>query len=69
MEIKWEDGAEIRFTPQREGALLSANRAGLLSLAGLLHSLADGTKGGHVHLDAYNAFEDGSAELIIEKID
>ena len=46
-------------------AVISANRAGLLSLAGILSALADETPGAHVHLDEYNALEDGSLPLIV----
>ncbi len=69
MEIHWNDGFEIRLTLGENTALLSANREGLLSLSGLFASLARETPGSHVHLDAENALEDGSAALIVEKID
>ena len=43
-------------------------RKGLLSLAGQLKALADKAPGCHIHLDAYNSLEEGSAELILERI-
>ena len=50
-------------------ATLSANREGLLSLSRILADLAKEPPGSHIHLDAYNSLEDGSAELIVEKIE
>ena len=68
MEIKWENGFALRVSAREGAAVLSGNREGLLSLANLLTALAGETPGSHVHLDAYNSLEDGSAELILEKI-
>ena len=48
--------------------MISANREGLLSLAKHLMVLADGEPGEHIHYDEHNAFEEGSAELIIERV-
>ena len=67
MEVKWEDGFTIRVSIQGQSAILSANREGLRSLAGQLAALAEEAPGAHLHLDAYNALEDGSAELIVER--
>ncbi|MBQ6420494.1 MAG: hypothetical protein IJK02_05425 [Clostridia bacterium] len=67
MILNWEDGYEIRVMNDGASAVISANRAGLLSLAGILSALADETPGAHVHLDEYNALEDGSLPLIVEK--
>ena len=50
-------------------AALSALGTGLLSLAGILTVLAEGQAGDHIHLDEYNSLDDGSAELIIERIE
>lgn len=49
--------------------VISANKEGLLSLAGQLADLANEKTGCHIHYDAYNSLEDGSSELIIEKIE
>ncbi len=65
--MKWEDGFRIRVSVGKNEAVVSANREGLLSLANHLTALAGEAPGSHIHLDAYNALEDGSAELIIEK--
>jgi len=69
MELHWENGFEIRVALERDTAVISANREGLLSLAGILTTLANGLPGDHVHLDRFNALNDDSAALIIEKID
>ncbi len=67
MNIKWENGAEIAVKTENGSAVIKANRAGLLSLADIMNSLADEKDGAHIHLDEFNSLEDGSAELIIEK--
>ncbi len=70
MEIEWVDGFEIAVRVENDGSVVvSANREGLLSLARILTSLAkDAACGAHIHLDQYNSLEDGSAELIVERI-
>ena len=67
MEIKWEPGFEICVSIVNGSALISANRDGLLSLAGQLYALAKAPTGSHIHYDEYNCLEEGSAEMIIEK--
>lgn len=69
MEIEWIDGFTIEV--KNEGGdtvVISANREGLLSLAKQLTALADEPVGHHIHYDAYNSLEEGSVEMIIEKI-
>ena len=68
MRIRWEDAFEIRAAIREGEITISANREGLLSLANILMDLADEKPGAHVHLDEYNSLEEGSAELIIERI-
>lgn len=68
MEVKWVDGFEIRVTVDSGAAVISANREGLLSLAEQLSALADGQPGDHIHYDEHTSLEEGSAELIIERI-
>jgi hypothetical protein len=68
MEIQWKDGFEIRVRAADGAAVISANREGLLSLAGQLAALAEAAPGSHIHYDVYNSLEDGSAEMIVEKI-
>ena len=68
MELKWTDRYAITVTVASKSAVISANREGLLSLANHLLALAGEDIGSHIHLDPYNALEDGSAELIIERV-
>lgn len=68
MHIRWEDGSEIRTTVCEGEMTIAANREGMLSLANILIDLADSQPGDHIHLDEYNSLEEGSAELIIERI-
>lgn len=68
MEINWEDGFTVKVRVEDGGnVVISANKEGLLSLAGQLTVLANEETGCHIHYDAYNSLEDGSSELIIEK--
>ena len=68
MKAEWVDGFEIRVTAEKGETVISANREGMLSLAKHLTALADGTPGDHIHYDESNSLEEGSAELIIERI-
>jgi hypothetical protein len=68
MKIEWVEGFEIRVTVDGGEALISANREGLLSLAKQLAALAEAAPGSHIHYDAYNSLEEGSAEMIVEKM-
>ena len=69
MEVTWTDGFQIRVRTEDNAVVVSANREGLLSLAGIMKTLAEEEPGSHIHLDEYSSLEDNSAELIIEKID
>ena len=66
MKIEWEDGFRISARAGGDAIVISANRAGLLSLAGQLRTLAEESPGSHLHYDEHNSLEDGSKELIIE---
>ena len=68
MKIEWVDGFEIRAAVRNNSIVISANREGMLSLAKHLTVLADGEPGDHVHYDEYNSLEDGSAEIILERV-
>ena len=68
MKIEWIDGFEIKAAAENNEIVISANREGLLSLAKQLAALADGAPGDHIHYDEYNSLEEGSADLIIERI-
>ncbi|MBQ9269084.1 MAG: hypothetical protein IJ206_06130 [Oscillospiraceae bacterium] len=69
MELNWVNGFEIRVETDGKETCISANRAGLLSLASHLQALAEDTPGCHIHLDAYNSLSEGSTDLVIEKTD
>lgn len=68
MRIRWEDGFQIDCYTSEGQIIISANREGLVSLANILADLADQAPGSHVHLDEHNSLEDGSCELIVQKI-
>lgn len=70
MDIEWRDGFTIKVRIDAENnVVVSANKEGLLSLAKQLTSLADAEAGNHIHYDEFNSLEDGSSEMIIEKIE
>ena len=68
MEMEWVEGFKIRTTIENGEIVISANREGLLSLARQFTELAEGMSGDHIHYDEYNSLEEGSTELIVEKI-
>ena len=67
MKTEWIDGSVIRVKADKKEVTISANKEGLLSLAGQLMALAEGMPGDHIHYDEYNSLEEGSAEMIIDK--
>ena len=67
MKVEWVDGFEIQVKIQDGTAVISANKEGLLSLAKQFTALAEGIPGDHIHYDEYNALEDGSSEMIVER--
>ena len=65
MTINWVNGFTIHVKIDEGGTVvISANKAGLLSLAGQLTALANEDPGSHIHYDEYNSLEDGSTEMI-----
>ncbi len=68
MKIEWVDGYEIRTAAENNEIVIAANKEGLLSLAKQITMLAEEVPGAHIHYDGYNSLEEGSTELIIEKI-
>ncbi|NCD10329.1 MAG: hypothetical protein EOL98_13100 [Negativicutes bacterium] len=68
MEYSWEDGFEISTDANSNTIKISANKEGLISLAKHLLTLAEFPTEGHLHYDDLNSLEDGSIELIIDKI-
>ncbi len=69
MELQWEEGFCISVRVECGAVVLSANQAGLQSLAKHLSALAQGKTGDHIHLDSNNSLEENSVELIVEKIE
>ena len=69
MRLYWVDGFEVRVRIEDGCAVVSANREGLLSLSNHLAALAKEPPGSHLHLDGNNSLEDGSAELILERLE
>lgn len=68
MKIGWVDGFTIEVRVDGgDTVVISANKEGLLSLAQQLTDLAYESAGSHIHYDAYDSLEDGSAEMIVEK--
>jgi hypothetical protein len=68
--IQWDEEFEIVARIESGTVLIQANQAGLVSLARLLLTLSQRNvpSGQHVHLDDSNSLEDGSCELIIDKL-
>ena len=69
MDIEWKDGFAISVRVDHDAVVISANREGLLSLAGQMAALANEETGSHIHYDENNALETGSAELVVERVD
>ena len=66
--MNWVEGFTICTRIDEGTVTISANREGLLSLANHLMDLAEAAPGGHIHLDEHNSLEEGSIELIIERM-
>ena len=66
---EWEYGFEIDAKMEFGSVIITANKAGLLSLAKQLLTLAQDEVqvGYHLHFDESNSLEEGSLELIIQK--
>jgi hypothetical protein len=69
LRLTWDDGADIEVLASEE-VVLSANTAGLVTLARHLLTLAQlgVPPGSHVHLDGFSGLVEGSAELVIIKV-
>jgi hypothetical protein len=65
----WEDGFEIEVKKMNLEVIISANKAGLISLANHFLNLAQDKipSGSHLHFDQNNSLEENSLELVIEK--
>ena len=66
---EWEDSFEIETKITHGEILISANKAGLISLAKQLLALAQDSvpQHCHFHLDEHNVLEGGSIPLILQK--
>ena len=69
MKIEWKEDFKISTRIENGATIISANKAGLLSLSKQLATLAEQEGNDHYHLDSNNSLEDGSSELIIEKVE
>ena len=69
MRIEWESGAEIRVTAEKTSAVISANKAGLLSLARQLEAFALGADSCVCYEPWPGDLEEGSVTLEIIKTD
>jgi len=70
VQYSWENNFEIQTELGDNAIVIKANKAGLKSLAYQLLTLADvpDDKQVHLHYDVINSLEEGSIELIIERI-
>jgi hypothetical protein len=69
MHIEWEQDYLIKVGVRDGEVTISANREGLLSLSRIFADLAEEKPGTHIHLDEYNSLEEGSTELIVERLE
>lgn len=69
LHFEWEEGFKIfaEVNVQKKYTSIFGNKAGLISLARILLSLAqDGIPNDyHIHLDYSNSLEEGSSEIIL----
>lgn len=70
VKLVWEDEFSIESLCEDSTITIRANKEGLISLARHLLTLAeaDVPVGSHIQFDEFNSLEDGSLELIIERI-
>ena len=69
LRLEWSPGFEIEVQARSREIVIKANRAGLISLAQHMLTLAEDyvPRGTHVHLDASRELEDASMDLVIER--
>ncbi len=71
MKIDWHGDFRIESKIQSDGAIvIRANKDGLITLAKQMLAMADDSvpTGTHIHYDEESSLEDGSTEIILEKI-
>ena len=71
IRTQWEAGFNIITSGTADCFVLKANKAGLISLATHLLTLAQDKvpDGCHIHYNEFNSLEDESIELVIQKTD
>ena len=71
MKIDWYGEFRIESNIQSDGAIvIRANKDGLITLAKQMLAMAEDSflAGVHIHYDESSSLEDGSTEIILEKI-
>ena len=70
IKLEWDEGFNISVDVKSGEVTISANKAGLRSLARQLMTLAQENvpMGCHIHLDEFNSLEEGSSQLILERV-
>ena len=70
VRIEWEPGCRIAAAVSYDTVVLSADRAGLITLAKHLLALAQDAvpAGAHLHYDAGEQLDDDSKPLVIERL-
>lgn len=71
LQVNWVDGYKILVTIRVDEVRVAGNREGLLTLAAHIATLAQTAvpAGCHLHYEADWGLEDGSADLILERIE
>jgi hypothetical protein len=70
LKYSWEYSYTISTDLQDDAVVISANKAGLISLAKQILTLANAPyDGAHFHYDEFGCLEENSIELIISRID
>lgn len=70
IRLEWEDNFEIQSAIEKSSIVIRANKEGLISLSRHLLTLSQSSVpiGRHIHFDDLNSLEEGSIEIIFEKI-
>ncbi len=70
LEISWKEDFKISTKSSSGEMLIVANKAGLVSLANHLLTLAQDEvpSNSHIHYDELNSLEEGSIEFVIQKM-
>lgn len=70
IRTEWLDDSRVFVDLFDDGVYIKANKDGLITLAMHLLTMASNeiTSGMHLHYDVYGGLEEGSIELLIEKL-